>query len=160
MNTPTEYVYALNSPIGVLQLVSNGTALLRVEFENQHSTSDSATGDPILTRAAAQLNEYFAGTRRAFDLPLAAQGTDFQRRVWGQLQCIPYGEVCSYADIAQAIDKPTAMRAVGAANGRNPLPVIVPCHRVIGSSGKLTGFAGGLPAKRTLLSLEGIQVED
>ena len=105
--------------------------------------------------AASQLQEYFAGRRKTFDLPLAPRGTDFQCSVWRALSAIPWGAVCSYADIARAIDKPTAVRAVGAANGRNPLPIVVPCHRVIGSDGSLTGFAGGLDMKRKLLALEG-----
>jgi methylated-DNA-[protein]-cysteine S-methyltransferase len=101
------------------------------------------------------LLEYFAGQRRQFELPLAAAGTAFQRQVWDALAAIPWGELRSYADIARAIDRPTAVRAVGAANGRNPLPIVVPCHRVIGSNGSLTGFAGGLGIKRQLLKLEG-----
>jgi methylated-DNA-[protein]-cysteine S-methyltransferase len=109
----------------------------------------------VLTRAASQLREYFAGRRQRFDLPLAAQGTPFQQAVWQALAAIPWGALRSYADIARAIDKPSAVRAVGAANGRNPLPIVVPCHRVIGSNGALTGFAGGLETKRQLLELEG-----
>ena len=99
--------------------------------------------------------EYFAGRRRQFDLPLAPVGTPFQRAVWNALAAIPWGALRSYADIARAIERPTAVRAVGAANGRNPLPIVVPCHRVIGSNGTLTGFAGGLDIKRQLLELEG-----
>jgi methylated-DNA-[protein]-cysteine S-methyltransferase len=101
------------------------------------------------------LKEYFDGTRRHFDLPLGPRGTEFQLRVWEALTQIPYGQTRSYRDIALAIGKPTAVRAVGAANGRNPLPIVVPCHRVIGSDGSLTGFAGGLEAKTRLLQLEG-----
>jgi methylated-DNA-[protein]-cysteine S-methyltransferase len=101
------------------------------------------------------LLEYFAGRRRRFELPLAPAGTAFQRQVWDALATIPWGELRSYADIARAIERPTAVRAVGAANGRNPLPIVVPCHRVIGSDGSLTGFAGGLEIKRQLLELEG-----
>ena len=109
----------------------------------------------MLDLAARQLDEYFAATRRAFDLPLAPRGTDFQRTVWLALAGIAYGETVSYAQLAQRVGKPTAMRAVGAANGRNPLPIVLPCHRVIGADGSLTGFGGGLPTKQFLLELEG-----
>ena len=102
-----------------------------------------------------QLDGYFAGRRQRFDLPLAPSGTAFQRKVLAALQAIPYGETRSYKEVAAAIGKPRAVRAVGAANGRNPIPIIIPCHRVIGSDGSLTGFGGGLAAKRALLALEG-----
>jgi methylated-DNA-[protein]-cysteine S-methyltransferase len=108
-----------------------------------------------LDRARVQLEEYFSGNRKQFDLPLAPQGTPFQQEVWHTLATIPYGETISYAQLAQRIGKPTAMRAVGAANGRNPLPIVLPCHRVIGADGSLTGFGGGLPTKQFLLELEG-----
>ncbi|KEY97354.1 cysteine methyltransferase, partial [Sphingomonas sp. BHC-A] len=101
-----------------------------------------------------QLGEYFSGQREAFDLPLHFSGTDFQKSVWAALLTIPFGETCSYADIARQIGKPSACRAVGAANGRNPISIIAPCHRVVGADGALTGFAGGLKAKRYLLGLE------
>ena len=107
--------------------------------------------------AAAQLRDYFSGRRRSFDLPLDPQGTEFQRRVWKALSEIPYGETRSYRDIAAAVGLPRAVRAVGAANGRNPLPVVVPCHRVIGVDGKLVGYAGGLRLKKLLLELEASQ---
>jgi len=147
----------LDTPIGRLRLVSTGSRLAAIEFEQHHGEpgADTLTNDPVLELAAAQLLEYFAGRRRQFELPLAAAGTAFQRQVWGALAAIPWGELRSYADIARAIERPTAVRAVGAANGRNPLPIVVPCHRVIGSNGSLTGFAGGLGIKRRLLELEG-----
>jgi methylated-DNA-[protein]-cysteine S-methyltransferase len=147
----------LDSPIGRLRLVSDGKHLVKIEFENQYNADEAAneTADPVLEASATQLKEYFAGKRHSFDLPLAAAGTDFQRSVWAALAAIPYGELRSYRDIAQSIAKPKAVRAVGAANGRNPLPIVVPCHRVIGSDGSLTGFAGGLEAKTCLLELEG-----
>ena len=153
---PTNYQY-LESPLGKLRLVSNGMELLRIEFEglHQNSLTDTATSDPAIAACTAQLNEFFRGERKTFDLPLAPKGTIFQQTVWTELGKIPYGELRSYRDIAEAIDKPTATRAVGAANGRNPLPIVVPCHRVIGSDGSLTGFAGGLDAKKILLKLEG-----
>jgi methylated-DNA-[protein]-cysteine S-methyltransferase len=109
---------------------------------------------PLLLQAEQQLQEYFAGTRQRFDLPLDFAGTEFQRKVWAALVSIPFGETRSYKQIAEQIGHPSAMRAVGAANGRNPVSIIAPCHRVIGANGKLTGFAGGLDIKAFLLSLE------
>lgn len=149
--------HLLDTPIGTLQLVSNGTHLTAIKFPEQHDSTDNDQWhtDAVLIRCAAQLTEYFAGTRRHFDLPLDAGGTAFQQSVWTTLVTIPYGELRSYRDIAYAIGKPKAVRAVGAANGRNPIPIVVPCHRVIGSDGSLTGFAGGLPMKTQLLTLEG-----
>lgn len=147
----------LDTPIGTLRLVSDGESLVSIEFEGRWGNGDDilAGNDPVLAACARQLTEYFAGERRGFDLPLAPAGTDFQRAVWAALAAIPYGEVRSYRDIARAIGRPAAVRAVGAANGRNPLPIVVPCHRVVGSDGSLTGFAGGLDIKRRLLHLEG-----
>jgi methylated-DNA-[protein]-cysteine S-methyltransferase len=148
----------LDTPLGCLRLVSDGKSITAIEFEGQHGGDGEDTRDPTLDMACRQLGEYFAGNRHQFSLPLAASGTAFQHRVWSALQAIPWGESRSYRDIAEQIGKPTAMRAVGAANGRNPIPIVVPCHRVIGSNGSLTGFAGGLPAKQTLLKLEGIEL--
>lgn len=153
----------VKSPIGPLQLVSNGKALTHIHFPGHHRESaghyreaaDSPERDTALAEGARQLGEYFAGERRHFDLPLAAAGTDFQRQVWAALALIPFGEQRSYRDIARGIGRERAVRAVGAANGRNPLPIVVPCHRVVGSNGALTGFAGGLEIKRRLLELEG-----
>jgi methylated-DNA-[protein]-cysteine S-methyltransferase len=108
----------------------------------------------VLDTLAAELAEYFAGARRAFDLPLAPRGTAFQQRVWDQLRALEYGATASYREIAVRIGAPTATRAVGAANGRNPIPIVIPCHRVIGADGRLTGFGGGLELKRRLLELE------
>jgi methylated-DNA-[protein]-cysteine S-methyltransferase len=172
----------LDSPIGTLRLLSNGSQLVRIEFENHYGADigngadrdardDAGAGnatcnnnadatcversDPALAACAQQLEEYFTRRRRQFDLPLAADGTAFQHSVWQALAAIPYGELRSYRDIAKVIGNPAAVRAVGAANGRNPLPIVVPCHRVIGSNGSLTGFAGGLEIKTFLLELEG-----
>jgi len=147
----------IDSPIGRLRLASNGTHLIKVEFEGQQVNvgEDGPTRDAVLEAACAQLREYFAKQRRSFELPLDPDGTSFQKSVWAALSRIPYGELRSYRDIAREIDNAAAVRAVGAANGRNPLPIIVPCHRVIGSDGSLTGFAGGLEAKTILLQLEG-----
>lgn len=119
---------------------------------------DSAA--PPLPETRRQLAEYFAGERRVFDLPLAPEGTEFQRRVWQHLLTIPFGATESYRDVALALGQPTATRAVGAANGRNPISIIVPCHRVIGADGSLTGYGGGLPAKKFLLELEGARTRD
>ena len=158
MNQPTtEHFQILDTPIGALRLVSNGSHLVKIEFEDRHQPAEAAanTCDEVLASTKAQLREYFSGQRQAFNLPLAPVGTPFQREVWQALAEIPWGEVRSYADIARAIQRPKAVRAVGAANGRNPLPIVVPCHRVVGSDGSLTGFAGGLEMKRALLELEG-----
>ncbi|MDA1207548.1 MAG: methylated-DNA--[protein]-cysteine S-methyltransferase [Proteobacteria bacterium] len=147
----------LNSPVGRLRLVSDGASLIAIEFENQQNSigEGAARVDAVLTACRDQLKEYFAGTRRRFDIPLAPSGTAFQKSVWQALSGIPYGQLRSYRDIAEILNKSRAVRAVGAANGRNRLPIVVPCHRVIGSDGSLTGFAGGLDAKRALLKLEG-----
>ena len=123
---------------------------------NAWEEGDSA----ILREARVQLGEYFDGRRREFDLPLGPRGTDFQRTVWFALAKIGYGETISYATLAARVGKASAMRAVGAANGRNPLPIVLPCHRVIGSNGSLTGFGGGLPTKQFLLELEGALPRD
>lgn len=157
MNELTHYQY-FPSPVGRLRLVSNGAALMRIEFENLQGTDGHEQADLVLQQTAQQLGEYFVNKRRTFELPLAAQGTEFQQQVWAALRAIPFGELRSYRDIAAVVGNVKAVRAVGAANGRNPIPIVVPCHRVIGSNGKLTGFAGGLEAKQTLLELEGIQL--
>lgn len=144
----------VDTPIGTLQLISNGHELLRIAFEGHYNSDVIETNDAALVNCAHQLTEYFAGKRQYFKLPLAPDGTAFQRSVWNALADIPYGESRSYKDIAQLIGNSDAVRAVGAANGRNPLPIVVPCHRVIGSNGSLTGFAGGLITKTFLLELE------
>ena len=152
----------MTSPIGVLSLQVHNEALVSVHFgqlataHDQHrsETTVGAADARILENARCQLEEYFAGTRIEFDLPLAATGTQFQQAAWQVLTTIPYGTTLSYAQQAAAMGRPTATRAVGAANGRNPLPIVVPCHRVIGSNGTLTGFAGGVPTKQWLLNHE------
>jgi methylated-DNA-[protein]-cysteine S-methyltransferase len=147
------------TPIGRLLLVANETGLARIEFDGRWSYAELGPGwregSALLDRARRELDDYFAGTRRGFTLPLAPTGTEFQRRVWNALLEIPYGRVESYAALARRIGAPAAVRAVGAANGRNPLPIVVPCHRVVGADGSLTGFGGGLPLKQRLLALEG-----
>lgn len=150
----------ISSPVGILTLVGAEDALVAVTWENDRvgrvPLGDLVynPGNEILARAAAQLDEYFAGQRRTFDLPLSPIGTGFQKDVWAALGTIPYGETRTYLQVAQQLGKAKAVRAVGAANGRNPISIIVPCHRVIGASGSLTGFAGGLAAKALLLDLE------
>lgn len=149
------------SPVGVLTLVARGSRLAAVLWESERENRvrlGSLVEDerhPMLLKTEQQLNEYFAGTRTRFDLELDFQGTEFQQRVWQALLAIPFGETRSYTQIAQAVGSPKSVRAVGAANGRNPISIIAPCHRVIGASGALTGFAGGLEAKTFLLTLEG-----
>ena len=151
----------LPSPVGVLTLVARGDALAAVLWENERANRvrlgelERDDQQPILRLAARQLGEYFAGERQGFELPLDFLGSDFQRQVWTALLTIPFGQTRSYSDIARQIGNPSAVRAVGAANGRNPISIIAPCHRVIGASGHLTGFAGGLEAKQYLLALEG-----
>lgn len=150
------------SPVGALTLVASDVGVVAILWENDKPdrvrlgplVDDPA--HPILVRLANQLSDYFSGTRQAFDIPLDVRGTDFQKSVWRELLGIPFGETRSYSEIARAIGRPTASRAVGAANGRNPVSIVSPCHRVIGASGALTGFAGGLDAKRHLLALEGV----
>ena len=144
----------VDSPLGALRLVARGDELAGVYLPDRAAPAAAERSSPVLVRAARQLAEYFAGGRRAFDLPLAPDGTGFQQLVWRTLLAIPYGQTRSYGELARAIGRPSASRAVGAANGRNPLAIVVPCHRVIGASGELTGYAGGMAAKRWLLELE------
>jgi methylated-DNA-[protein]-cysteine S-methyltransferase len=151
----------VESQIGRLLLTSDGTALtgLYMEPSRKAQSTDGWIEDvavPPLSAAVRQLTEYFAGTRREFDLPLRLRGTAFQQRVWRELTEIPYGETCSYGELARRIDKPNASRAVGLANGSNPISILVPCHRVIGADGSLTGYGGGLDRKRWLLAHEGL----
>ena len=137
-----------------LRVIAGDSGLRAIEFEPGPIEGERNDSHPLLGETVRQLREYFDGTRREFALPLELQGTDFQRRVWEMLLTIPYGETRSYRELAQAIGAPKAVRAVGAANGANPLPIVVPCHRVIGANGKLTGYGGGLPLKKRLLELE------
>ena len=143
-----------DTPVGPLLLTASGGAVTGLWFGVQPVAGVRDDADPVLVAAVAQLREYFAGERTAFDLPLAPDGTDFQRRVWEQLRLIPYGTTVSYGELARRLGAPSASRAVGAANGRNPIAIVVPCHRVIGADGSLTGFGGGMDAKRVLLDLE------
>ncbi|MGI5979597.1 MAG: methylated-DNA--[protein]-cysteine S-methyltransferase [Oscillospiraceae bacterium] len=138
-------------PVGRLYLESRNGALTRIERTDAPCAD---TGDGLVLRAKAQLDEYFAGKRKDFDLPLAAEGTVFQTKVWAALQTIPYGETRTYGELAAMIGQPKASRAVGGANHRNPLAIVIPCHRVIGADGGLTGYGGGLPMKEYLIKLE------
>lgn len=156
----TSSIQVIDSPVGPLALRAMAGALVGVDFLDAERPEPRVLPEDsdVLARAAQQLEEYFAGTRTEFDLPTAADGTPFQKAVWRALSEIGYGETRSYLDIAVAIGNPKAVRAVGLANGRNPLSIVVPCHRVIGSNGSLTGFGGGLERKRWLLEFEGSRV--
>lgn len=156
------YYTTFESPVGQLLLAGDSRALRSVSFE---SSKRAATPRPDwkqskseFTQVIRQLEAYFRGELKEFDLPLEMDGTDFQLRVWNALRAIPYGETISYAQLAEKIGNPKAVRAVGLANGSNPIPIIVPCHRVIGSDGSLTGFGGGLSTKQKLLDLENKQL--
>jgi methylated-DNA-[protein]-cysteine S-methyltransferase len=162
MTFTTRHVYKrIPSPVGRLTLVATDAGLAAILWENDRlervrlDLSAEDSDHPVLIEAERQLEEYFAGRRTRFALALDPSGTAFQRRVWDALLTIPFGETRSYADIARQIGNPSAARAVGAANGRNPLSIVAPCHRVIGSNGALTGFAGGLDVKARLLAFEG-----
>jgi methylated-DNA-[protein]-cysteine S-methyltransferase len=157
------YAY-LETPIGTLLIAGDAETIGYIGFpsngkarEPQPEWQQSSRG--AVGEAMRQLREYFAGRRSEFDLPLAPEGTEFQRNVWKRLQEIPYGETISYGELARRIGNPNASRAVGAANGSNPIPIVIPCHRVIGANGKLTGFGGGLPTKEALLALEAKQLK-
>ena len=157
-----KHVYtSMKTPVGTLKLIASDKGLAAILWENDNpsrvkvATEVKDKEHPILEQACEELAEYFAGKRTSFSVDLDPVGTDFQKTVWKALKTIPFGETRSYGQIAQRIGKPSASRAVGAANGRNPISIIVPCHRVIGSSGALTGFAGGLKVKAHLLSHEG-----
>lgn len=157
---PTTWSTVVPSPIDDLLLATDGTALTGL-FMTPHAHAPAVAPSwervddhPVLVEVARQLADWFDGRRTDFDLPLAPSGTDFQRRVWTELRTIPYGETISYGELAGRVGSPGAARAVGLANGRNPVSVIVPCHRVIGASGSLTGYGGGIERKRFLLALE------
>jgi methylated-DNA-[protein]-cysteine S-methyltransferase len=160
-NASKSYVFKfVASPVGRLKLIASNEGLAAILWENDNprrvplSATTPDDDHPHLVAAERQLGEYFAGRRKVFDLKLDFAGTAFQKSVWQALLTIPFGETRSYAEVARQIGNPAAVRAVGAANGRNPISIVAPCHRVIGSTGKLTGFAGGLEAKAYLLALE------
>lgn len=143
------------SPIGVLEIAAANGSITRVTFMDDEPALSSS--DPVLDECVKQLDEYFNGTRKTFDLPLAPIGTDFRKSVWSELQNIPWGHTISYMDLAKRLDDPKVIRAAGTANGKNPIAIIIPCHRVIGSDGSLTGYAGGLERKQWLLEHESSQ---
>jgi methylated-DNA-[protein]-cysteine S-methyltransferase len=148
----------IESPVGPLLLVADAAGLRQINFvngRNQARRNSSWTENAVpLQETVRQLRAYFGGELEEFDLPLAPEGTEFQRKVWRSLCEIPYGETISYGELARRLKNPNASRAVGLANGSNPIPIVIPCHRVIGSNGKLTGYGGGLPIKEKLLALE------
>lgn len=147
------FVVYLESPLGILELTSTETEIISLYF-NKTKGENSAIIPEVLQNAIKQLNEYFEGKRQVFDLKLAPKGTEFQRKVWSELLNIPYGTTISYIELANRLNNPKAVRAVGTANGSNPISIFIPCHRVIGSNGKLIGYGGGLPNKQLLLELE------
>jgi methylated-DNA-[protein]-cysteine S-methyltransferase len=156
------YVFKnIESPVGKLKLIASDAGLAGILWENDRSSRVPHLQDavenvthPVLLEVERQMGEYFAGTRKAFDVPLDFVGNAFEKRVWAALLTIPYGQTRTYGQVAKQIGAPTAARAVGRANGRNPVAIIAPCHRVLGANGKLTGFAGGLNTKAYLLNLE------
>jgi methylated-DNA-[protein]-cysteine S-methyltransferase len=151
----------IDSPAGKLKLVANDKGLVAVLWAKEKPNRvplgevENRETHPLLVEAERQIAEYFARKRRSFSVPIEMQGTSFQKQVWDAMLAIPFGETTTYGELAQRLGRPQAARAVGAASGKNPLSIIVPCHRVVGSTGKLTGFAGGLDAKTLLLELEG-----
>ncbi|MBP2656680.1 MAG: cysteine methyltransferase [Firmicutes bacterium] len=148
-------VFFYSTMVGEIGIADNGTAITKVYFSRGHRPEAQEVGESALIKtAAAQLKEYFGGKRKSFEFPLAPEGTVFQQAVWEALQVIPYGETRSYKDIAVSINQPNAARAVGMANNRNPIAIVIPCHRVIGANGKLVGYGGGLDIKEKLLGLE------
>jgi len=159
------YSKTINSPVGKLKLFASDQALVGILWERDKpnrthiKSSVEKTGHPILVETEKQLNEYFTGERKQFAIKLDFIGTDFQKKVWEALLTIPYGETRSYGQIAEQLNNPKSVRAVGAANGKNPISIIAPCHRVIGASGSLTGFAGGLENKEFLLKLENCKID-
>ena len=159
MNNDRPSYTFMDSPLGTIFIAQNLRGLTHISFQNDPNRKSIEAGGWSLETGAfaetiAQLRAYFRGDLTCFDLPLAPQGTPFQLQVWNELQRIPYGTTISYAELARRVGKPNAARAVGAANGKNPLPIVIPCHRVIGSNGHLTGYGGGIHIKKALLKLE------
>jgi methylated-DNA-[protein]-cysteine S-methyltransferase len=154
----------IESPVGRLHLAATAEGLTHILFVDQMDREPqivpgTGAAQRIVRETESQLADYFAGRRRQFDVPLAPAGTDFQRAAWKALAEVPYGETISYAELARRMERPRAVRAVGAANGANPIPIILPCHRIIGADNSLTGYGGGLDRKRRLLSLEGVELQ-
>lgn len=149
-----EKLFFYDTPIGKIGIAEEDGALTQLTFRTELPAGAVLEETPLIAQCRQQLDEYFAGKRKSFDLPLCPKGTEFQKKVWASLCKIPYGETRTYGEIAAAVGNPKAARAVGMANNRNPISVLVPCHRVIGSGGKLVGYGGGLDKKRFLLDLE------
>lgn len=148
-------MYSYKTEIGEITIIENGKSVIGLYFENSIITEDIKTNETeLIKETKRQVDEYFAGKIKNFDLPLELEGTEFQQSVWNALQNIPYGETCSYAEIAKNIGRPKAYRAVGMANNKNPISIIIPCHRVIGKNGKMVGYGGGIDIKRHLLDIE------
>jgi methylated-DNA-[protein]-cysteine S-methyltransferase len=157
MTTHTTFTVPMDTPVGTLTLESDGDVLIGIWLPN-HGTTAKGTGHdapPVLKDTVTQLEEYFAGERTEFDIPMELDGTAFQKEVWTELSRIPYGETISYGELARRVGRPKGPRAVGQANGKNPIPIIVPCHRVLAGNG-IGGYGGGLPMKRVLLAVEGV----
>lgn len=151
-------LYLFETPLGRMGLMSHGADIVRLFLPNSPTPRMASMATPLLEAGRKQLLEYMAGERKVFDLPLAPQGTPFQEKVWRALTEIPWGETRSYGDIARAVDNPKGYRAVGMANNRNPIPILIPCHRVVGADGSMTGYGGGLELKQALLTLEGNKI--
>jgi len=148
------FYYFYKTPIGRLQIFADSEYITRISFFEKKVRDAIEEETPLIKKMYLELEEYFTGKRKSFDVPVKPNGTFFQQSVWKALQAIPYGETRSYKQIAEMIGKPTACRAVGMANNRNPIPIVIPCHRVVGTNGDLTGYAGGLDVKRKLLEIE------
>ncbi|MEZ9142297.1 MULTISPECIES: methylated-DNA--[protein]-cysteine S-methyltransferase [unclassified Shewanella] len=166
-NQPPVFQQVIASPVGYLKLQASTHGLTHLQVVAESTTLDALSqadsgevnqAKAIVIQAIEELREYFSGERQDFDVKLAAKGTEFQQQVWQALKALPFGDICSYAAIADTIKRPKAVRAVGAANGANPIAIIVPCHRVIGKDGSLTGYAYGLEMKQFLLNLEGVNL--
>lgn len=150
-----ENIYFYDTIIGPLGIKDDGKNIIEIFFSKEEVAKDLELREtPLIKATMEQLQEYFEGKRKDFDIPMEAKGTEFQKSVWDQLLKVPYGETCSYGEIAKRIGNPKASRAIGMANNRNPISIIIPCHRVIGASGKLVGYGGGLDIKEKLLKLE------
>ncbi len=147
-------VFCYDTKLGRVTIAENGEAITHVYFGERFPEDAKIEETPLLKKAGMELKEYFEGKRKTFDLPLAPEGTEFLKKVWTALQDIPYGRTCTYKDLAETVGNPKACRAVGMANNRNPIPFIIPCHRVIGANGKLVGYAGGLEMKEKLIKME------
>lgn len=158
MNTVRIVSFSYKTPVGIITIAEDGSGITNLFFNNEETYvklfSPEQTETPLLQKTASQLYAYFEGKRKTFDIPLNPAGTDFQKKVWNALRCIPFGQTRSYGGIAKDIGNKNAFRAVGGANNKNPIAIIVPCHRVIGANGTLVGYAGGLSIKEFLLNLE------